>query len=609
MSMARQVRTVAIALTCLHAPLAVRAQVSPGPLAGPHASLDGPTACFRCHEKGTGKRGMDRLCLACHTEVEWMRSRRRGYHARVAGKACASCHPDHGGRDFALVAWDGGSPEKFDHALADYPLLGAHASLACRDCHKPAFQKSGAAPLLRVKDRGRSWLGLETACVSCHTDPHRGSLGKDCLSCHGQTQWSPAPGFDHARTAYALTGSHRKPACASCHATATVNEGPDGRGGLRPRWKPVPHQDCTPCHRDPHAGRFTGECARCHVTTSWKAVNSKRFDHDQTRYPLRGAHNAVLCDACHSTRLGGTRPKFARCADCHQDAHAGVATVQAKPVDCAVCHAVTAFEPSTWPRAAHQSTRYPLEGAHLQATCASCHTRAPAGAAESAALGSARVRIRPSSGRCVDCHHDPHAGRFAEGGARPHPGGCRACHSLAEFQPSTYDGRAHATGTFPLEGAHMAVPCQRCHGELTQPRRGSSLRSGEHRVLRFDDKERVCADCHDDAHRGQFRSRADHGACEACHDAESFTPARKFDHNRDARFRLQGAHARTPCAACHRPGPAGADGTRAVTYRPTPMRCESCHTPDTGPGPGTRPGAGSGGGRRAPILFVTHHGG
>jgi len=608
MSMARRISTVVLPMTCLLAPLSARAQVSPGLLAGPHASLEGATACFRCHEKGAGKPGMDRLCLACHTEVGWMRTQRRGYHARVAGKACASCHPDHGGRDFALVAWDGGSPEKFDHTLAGYVLEGAHASRACRDCHQPAFQKSGATPLIRVKDRSHSWLGLETACASCHTDPHRGSLGKDCLACHGQTKWSPAPGFDHAKTSYALTGAHTKPPCAACHATATVNEGPRVGGGFKPRWKPVPHRDCLSCHRDPHAGRFTGECARCHVTESWKSVNTKRFDHEQTRYPLRGAHAGVTCNACHATQLGGARPKFARCADCHKDVHAGAATVRAKPVDCATCHTVQAFRPSSWPRTEHQGTKYPLDGAHAQAKCEGCHTRAPSGSAEAVSLGSARVRMRPSAARCEDCHHDPHAGRFAAGGVRARSSGCLGCHTMAGFHPSSYDGRAHAGSRFALEGAHLAVPCQRCHEELATPENGSSLKSGKHRVLGFDIRERACADCHEDVHRGQFRERPDHGACDRCHDAGSFTPAGRFDHDRDARFRLQGAHARTPCAACHRLGPEGADGTRAVVYRPTPTRCESCHAPESSPQPGKNPRGGTGGGLRTPILLVTHTG-
>lgn len=557
------------------------AQVSPGPLAEAHAELDEGTQCFRCHPADRARSSMDGRCLDCHQDVAWTRANRRGYHTRVAEKPCASCHPDHGGRGFALIAWDGGSPEKFDHTLSGFPLEGKHRPLACRDCHRPAFMKAANVPMFRRKDRAQGWLGLETACASCHSDPHKGSLGSDCTSCHTQTAWKPAPGFDHAKTKYALTGAHTKPACEKCHATAEVNGGTDASGALRPRWRPVPHQDCVSCHKDPHKGRFTGACAKCHVTSGWKAVNKQGFDHDQTRYPLKGAHVNVKCEGCHEARLGGPRPRFARCIDCHKDTHNGTATIAGKPAaDCAVCHDVRAFRPSTWPLANHQRTKYPLDGAHALTACEKCHTRAPERSAEAATLGSARVRMRPVHGTCVDCHRDPHAGRFSPGGARPHQSGCTSCHSMSAFDPSTYDGRAHADCVFPLEGAHMAIPCQRCHTELDRPADGSSLKgSPEKRPLRFDSKARACRDCHEDAHRGQFAARKDKGACESCHGFASFVPASKFDHDRDSEFHLQGAHARTPCAACHRTGLATASAPPIVVYRPTPDRCEQCHAP------------------------------
>ena len=120
------VRAFALALLLAGGP--VRAQVSPGALATVHAELDGGTQCFRCHQKDTGK--VDVRCLDCHTEVAWMRTHNRGLHAAKSAQTCASCHPDHGGRDFALVAWDGGVPEKFDHSQAGFTLLGKHTALA-----------------------------------------------------------------------------------------------------------------------------------------------------------------------------------------------------------------------------------------------------------------------------------------------------------------------------------------------------------------------------------------------------------------------------------------------------------------------------------------------
>ena len=157
-----------------------RAQVSPGPLSNAHASLDGATQCFQCHAAKLGKSGMDERCLACHTEIGWMKTRNRGTHARLNGKECVSCHPDHGGRDFKLIVWGSGTPEKFDHQQTGYALEGKHAQAACAKCHKPDFQRSGAVPLIRRKDKSASWLGLETACKDCHQDFHRGQLGTQC---------------------------------------------------------------------------------------------------------------------------------------------------------------------------------------------------------------------------------------------------------------------------------------------------------------------------------------------------------------------------------------------------------------------------------------------
>ncbi len=575
------------------------AQVSPGPLAAPHATLDGGTQCFKCHEQGAGRPGMDRRCLACHTEIATLRTAKRGAHARHAADACASCHPDHGGRDFALIAWPKGKPEAFDHAEAGWALQGRHAAIACRDCHQPRFQKGAVASQLQVKDHARSWLALETACASCHTDVHQGGLGKDCASCHNATDWHQVVRFDHARTGWALTGAHGKAACATCHATPTINAGLDARGVRKPLWKPVPHQDCVACHKDPHAGRFTGACARCHTTDAWTRVDSKGFDHEQTRYPLRGRHAAVKCESCHDPRRGGKHPRFAACADCHSDAHAGQATVAGQPRDCATCHDVKGFAVSTWPVAEHQRTRYALDGAHAAAACAGCHVRVPERSSEAAALGTARVRMRPKHAQCGDCHADPHAGRFSAGGARPHQAGCLACHSMAAFAPSTYDGRAHADCVFPLEGAHMATPCQRCHAELDKPRgRSSLLGSSSLRALPFDAPARACADCHEDAHDGQFAGRRDKGACESCHGFASFAPATRFDHDRDAAFKLEGAHAHTPCAACHRTA-RDKKGVERVVWRPTPKDCESCHAPAEPAGGGER-----GQGNRVPRRSV-----
>ena len=550
-----------------------RAQVSPGPLAKPHAALEGNLNCAKCHGKAKGE--MDRKCLACHEEIASLIANQRGFHAREGKKDCARCHPDHGGTNFEMIAWPDKSPQKFKHERAGWPLQGKHAALACEKCHVPAHV--GAEMTSKLKRKGSvAWVGLDTACRACHEDIHRGALGDDCTRCHSEQGWRPARGFDHAKTSYPLTGMHAKVVCAKCHEAPHLELARDAQGRVKPLYKPLPHDECSACHADPHKGSFGPACGRCHDTASFRKVNTASFDHSRTRYPLRGAHARLACARCHDEKTAwGKKPPFATCGGCHRDAHAGAATLAGKAVDCAACHGVEAFKPSTYTVAQHAKTAYPLEGAHAAVACRSCHGRTPPGdAAQAAALvGTAKVWFHPARGRCVDCHRDPHEGRYSPGGARARPDECLACHTMAAFRPSTVDAAAHERARFRLEGAHRAAPCFACHRELaTVPA------AAEKRPLPFTMAGQTCRDCHENPHGTQFDARKDGGACDVCHDQERFRPASRFDHSRVRHFVLEGAHARTACAKCH-PVVTTA-GKRMTLYRPVPSRCEECHLND-----------------------------
>ena len=574
------VLTLCLLLLALPWRSAAWAQVSPGPLSAAHAALDSPLKCLQCHGKGGSRADMDLLCLACHKEVAWMKTANRGFHVRVANQACASCHPDHGGRDFQLVVWDEGVSAKFDHRRAGFALEGKHARIVCGACHKPALQKSAAAALIQQQDHAKSWMGLQTACVDCHADVHRNQLGRKCETCHSQTAWKPAPKFDHARSTYALTGAHEKLECMKCHAAPQFVTATDANGAPLPEWKPLPHADCVPCHRDPHAGRFKGTCATCHATSNFRVIRREGFKHDQTRYPLHGKHAQVACQRCHDPARGGSgpKPKFALCGDCHADAHNGTATLAGKPADCTACHDLNSFTSPTYAVVTHQKSAYPLQGAHATADCAACHRRLGDRDPAAAALGSAHVAIRPAHAACVDCHGDPHRGRFRPPNPRARKNDCLACHDMTAFSPAKYDARMHFECDFKLEGAHLTVPCQACHEELKAQRSKSTLlaATASLRPLTFESKKRLCAECHDDPHGGQFEHRKDRGACQGCHGADVFVPAAKFNHDRDSRFKIEGAHRRTACIACH-PARTDAAGRKLVSYVPTPTRCEACH--------------------------------
>ena len=129
-------------------PARAEAQISPGPLARAHEKLEGSLQCATCHGAG-GKTAMTAQCLSCHKEIAWLVQRQLGLHAKEGKQACASCHPDHAGRDFALVSWGEGGPKRFDHRRAGWPLEGKHGKVECADCHKAEFRVSPAASLLK----------------------------------------------------------------------------------------------------------------------------------------------------------------------------------------------------------------------------------------------------------------------------------------------------------------------------------------------------------------------------------------------------------------------------------------------------------------------------
>ena len=168
------------------------AQISPGPLAKPHKSLEGTTQCTSCHKFGAGEATFK--CLECHTEIAGRMATHRGLHPNLvtkpASQDCVRCHSDHNGEDFRLINWD---PKAFDHRKAGYPLTGKHAGLACNQCHKADRISAAARSTIRVKDLNRTYLGLSQACDSCHQDPHAGRLGPNCAQCHNDSDWKTRP--------------------------------------------------------------------------------------------------------------------------------------------------------------------------------------------------------------------------------------------------------------------------------------------------------------------------------------------------------------------------------------------------------------------------------
>jgi len=418
-------------------------------LVGMHATVP----CQECHvnEQKHEYVGLRTDCYGCH-QRDYDGTTAPSHRASGLGTDCQSCHAVNA-MTWQGVSFAGGGA--FDHARTGFPLAGAHASVACTQCHTS----------------GRFGV-LPTQCYNCHqqdfttanSPPHAG-FSTDCTSCHTNTAWHPAT-FDHnTKTSFPLTGGHQAIAsqCATCH----VNNVYAGLSTL-----------CFSCHQQdmltkattpvPHTG-FPTDCSGCHTTnTGW---TPSTFVH-ATVFALVGAHAALACTQCHtSTTTWSTTATT--CYGCHQQdfttanspLHTGFVT------DCSTCHTTTAWSPATFDHT--KNTSFPLTGAHTTVTpCTACHVNNVY-----AGLSTA----------CYSCHSPqftaattpvPHAG---------FPTDCSTCHTTNPgWAPSTYS-HANATPRFPQDTRHLNAGCAKCHQTPTNYTTTCCTNSGCHNRCTGDD--------------------------------------------------------------------------------------------------------------------------
>jgi Cytochrome c7 and related cytochrome c len=474
--------------------------------------------------------GLSQDCVTCHQDP----------HKGQLGANCLQCHN--------FIDWK--SATQFDHSKTKFPLTGLHAQVSCDKCHAPATPGSPAR-----------FTGMAFAkCSDCHTDPHHGAFPQSCETCHTTAGWKRIPEaqqFDHSKTKFPLLGKHVEVNCVKCHAEGNFK-------------KPVAFAKCADCHSpDPHNGQFAdrkdrGECSACHTVDGWKPSLFDVKAHAATAYALQGKHATVECAKCHIPAGTATRYKipFAKCLDCHKDAHDGQFAAAPYNGQCEGCHTVKGFHPSTFTIAQHQKSRFALAGAHLAVTCDECHTASKAGYA------SKVVPYRFADRSCTGCHTDPHEGRFQQQMAQRRPDGspkgCEACHTVKSWLDlPKFD---HSKTKFPLLGAHANVACDDCHkpgadGKLTE----ASFRS----------TSTECSACHQDPHAGQFVKAGKPEGCEQCHKTDHWKPS-SFNHETQSNFSLKGAHEKVACELCHT-GRRNIDGKSVVFYKPTDRDCASCH--------------------------------
>ncbi|MEW6510543.1 MAG: hypothetical protein AB1428_06230 [Bacteroidota bacterium] len=529
------------------------AQISPGELSSPHAALEGMGNCTKCH--ALGKAVSNTNCVACHTELKSRIEAGKGYHAGLKSRECIECHKEHHGRSFSIVRFD---QQSFDHGSTGFALEGKHREQKCAKCHTPA--KITAQDVLQnsLLMSSGTFLGLPRDCVRCHADAHLTQLGNQCQECHGYDGWKPAPKFVHDRARYRLTGKHREVQCAKCHLVMPVD-------GKTVRYTGLEFETCANCHADPHNGRFKKPCESCHTTNGWHEGAAKNFDHATTRFPLKGQHAAVRCDACHRPlrpAAGGKLvqtfaiAKFQKCTDCHEDAHRGEFARRSDKGACESCHTEKGFAPAKFE---HATARFMLKGKHETTGCKKCHGESTTGARGARVPPDFRVK---KFRECAQCHDDAHGGQFAR---RQDKGGCESCHREDGFTPPFYTVREHTQARFVLTGSHEAVPCAKCH-----PTNVVKAKSTRQFVW---GREQKCESCHKDPHGGQFHA-ARYPGCAACHEPRAWNEL-AFSHDR-TQFPITGKHRGVTCNECHKElFVAGKDKIRRYTGAPT--RCVACH--------------------------------
>ena len=410
----------------------------------------------------------------------------------------------------ALAAADAQS--LFEKLVMPGEVIEGHAKYekTCESCHEP-FSKESQRRL----------------CLDCHKDvagdisQKAGFHGKrpdiataECKTCHTDHKGRSADivQFDADTFNHAFTDFELK----GGHKTAQCS----GCHAKGEKHRKAPHT-CIGCHKkdDTHKGELGTECASCHTEEAWR--KAKTFDHAKTKFPLTGAHRDVQCAVCHVGERYKDIPHA--CNDCHkiQDVHGGKFGAK-----CETCHATAKWTTISFDHA--KSTKFPLNGAHKAAKCTTCHKGV--------------IADEKLAKTCVGCHkaNDPHKGQLGQR--------CESCHNETSWrQKVKFD---HDVTAFPLIGLHAAVPCEECHQSTA-----------------YKDAPKACAACHKDKHHeGKLGP-----TCQRCHNPNGWALWR-FNHDRETKFPLTGAHAGLQCQGCHT--------VRTDAKVTAPSACFSCHGND-----------------------------
>jgi hypothetical protein len=298
--------------------------------------------------------------------------------------------------------------------------------------------------------------------------------------------------------------------------------------------------------KSPH-GNLNIPCENCHTATSWAPIRAvPEFNHDSTRFALRGMHEKVSCTGCH------VKPVFTDvgkdCANCHADIHRGQFGA-----NCAQCHTVNGWQVNVQQISQHFN-RFPLLGMHAVVECDECHKNAAAGVYTGLTTA------------CQTCHmtefnattNPAHA---ANQTAFP-PSQCQVCHS--NFDNWANANFNHATTGFILDGAHATTACAACHVNNNYNLSGIAQTDCGNSQCHLTTWQQTNNPAHASA-----PTAFPLATCSTCHNDASWLTS-TFNHSSTG-FLLTNGHANLQCTQCH------INNNYTLTIAPTDCGNSQCH--------------------------------
>jgi hypothetical protein len=320
---------------------------------------------------------------------------------------------------------------------------------------------------------------------------------------------------------------------------------------------------CDACHAEPWSSQdMAFRCVRCHVTVGEEMrtrkglhgllavkstvpgcrechvehrgpngqltlIDQAKFPHELTGFSLNGHKHTVqgaafTCKDCHGTDM--LHYDQSTCAKCHKSIDSKFMTAHEATFGktCLICHDGSGRDGTNFD---HNKFRFKLTGAHANAPCIACHSRA----------GSSQA-LAATSTECYSCHagNDIHKGSLGKQ--------CGQCHTATTWGSATF---SHSS----LTGDLSTKDCASCHAN--DDRHGGSL-------------GRLCGQCHNTrswggatfSHAGFPTSHGGASACVTCHPKGTGTYT---------------------CFGCHAHAPASIQSQHGGSSLTSIRNCVQCH--------------------------------